>query len=738
MSIRFRSSAGLCAAAALLALAPSAPSQQQQQQQITLERIFTTRDFSAGASVPQWTADGESFVMLEPDTANDASDVWTVGISTGRRDRRIQGSRLVPEGQTRPIEIEDIAWSADARRALIYTNSQQVWRQRTKGTYYVYDLEAQRLIPVSRGQGWQQFAKLSPDGTRVGFVRDNNLFVTDLATGRETQLTRDGSDVIINGTFDWVHEEELDLRDGWRWSPDGKRIAFWRLDQTPVPVFTWINDLTGQYSRPVGLRYPKPGEPNSLARIGVIELESGNVTWMDTGSDTDIYLARMDWAESPNELVIQRMNRLQNRIDVMLADAVTGRSRTLFTDTDSAWVDVDDDLTWIRDGRELLWTSEREGYNQIYLYGRDGRLIRKLTREPWDVTGINGVDERGGWVYFTGTGGNPAERHLFRVRLDGSGQQRLTREPGTHSASVSPGGRRFVDVYSRAGVPPVTRLHNADGTLVRALGDNRRVEANLAATGARLPEFFRFRTPGGTELNGWMIKPASFDASRKYPVLIYVYGTPGAQTVTDAWGGSRYMWHQHLAQKGYIVASVDTRGTSGRGRAFEKAGYLAPATLVSDDLMDAVRYLGSLPYVDAGRIGMWGWSGGGYTTGLTVSRGGRLFKAGISVAPVTDWRLYDNIYTERFMRTPRENPEGYRSTSVLQYVDSMTANYLLIHGTADDNVHFQNSVQLADALQRAGKQFSFMLYPNKNHAIPGAQTQLHLFTLMTNWLQQNL
>lgn len=731
MTIRLRPAAAGIALAASVALAAPAPAQQ-----LTLERIFTTRDFSAGGFAPQWSDDGESFVVVETDPQTQASDVWTVGISTGKRDRRIQGSRLLAEGRTEPVEVEEIAWSADGRRALIYTNSQQVWRQRTKGTYYVWDQQAGRLVPLSRGEGWQQFAKLSPDGTRVGFVRNNDLFVVDLATGRETQLTRDGSDTVINGTFDWVHEEELDLRDGWRWSPDGKRIAYWRLDQSPVPVFTWVDDLAGQYSRPVGLRYPKPGEPNSRVRIGVVDAAGGETRWMDTGEGE--YLARMDWAESPDELVIQRMNRLQNRIDVLLTDANTGRSRTVFSDTDSAWVDVDDDLTLVRGGRQILWTSEREGYNQIYLYGRDGKLVRKLTREPWDVTYVNGVDERGGWVYFTGTGGNAAERHLFRVKLDGTGLQKLTREPGTHSASVSPDGRWFVDVYSRAGVPPVARLHRADGGLVRALSDNGRAQANLQAAGVRAPEFFRIPTGDGAEMNALMVRPAGFDATKKYPVLFYVYGTPGAQTVTDAWGGSRYLWHQLLAQKGYIVVSVDTRGTGNRGRAWEKAGYGRAGVTVTDDLMTAARWMAAQPYVDPARIGMWGWSGGGYTTGLSLARGGKLYRAGISVAPVTDWRLYDNIYTERFMGLPQDNAAGYDATSVVKLAPGITADYLLVHGTADDNVHFQNSVQLADALQAAGKQFSFMLYPNKNHGIPGAQTQLHLFTMLTDWLEENL
>lgn len=732
MNIRYRSAAGVWAAVALLAVAPPAVSQE-----LTVQRIFGSREFAAGGFYPQWSSDGESFVVVEPGGQN-ATDVWSVGISTGKRDRRIQGTALVPAGRTAPIQVEELAWSADARRALIYTNSQQVWRQRTKGTYYVFDQQTGKLTPVSTGEGWQQFAKFSPDGTRVGFVRNNDLFVVDVATGRETQLTHDGSETIINGTFDWVYEEELDLRDGWRWSPDGKSIAFWRLDTSPEPIFTWVDYLSGVYTKPVGLRYPKPGEPNAKVQIGVIDLASGRTRWMDTGAGPDDYLARMDWAASSTELVVQRLNRHQDRLDVALTDVGTGRSRVIFSDTDPAWVNVDDDLTFLNGGQQVLWTSQRDGYNQIYLYGRDGKLVRKLTPQSWDVTGIEGVDEQGGWVYYTGTGGSPMERHLFRVRLDGSGFQKLTREPGTHTVSVSPNGKRYVDIHSRAGVPPVSRLYSADGGLIRVLSENTQVASKLAAARLRTPEFITVPASDGTRLNAWVIRPPNFDASRRYPVLLYEYGTPGSQTVVDAWGGSTYMWHQLLAQKGYIVASVEARGSSGNGRAWEKAGYLRQGEVVHKDLTDAVRYLGTLPYVDASRIGMWGWSGGGYTTAYNLTRGGSLFRAGISVAPVTDWRLYDNLYTERFMRTPQENAEGYRRSSAITYTDSLTARYLLVHGTSDDNVHFQNSVQLANALERSGKQFQFMLYPGRNHSISGGNTSMHLFTMMTDWIEKNL
>lgn len=716
----------LYAAAALL-LWSGSPAQGQSE--LTVEAIFGSEELRPAGVDAQWMPEGSRYTYVEE------GGLVAEDPRTGRRTVLVEGQALVPAGADEPIEIEGYDWSPDGRKLLIYTNAQRVWRAKTKGIYYVYDLDTRVLRPLSTREGWQQFAKWSPTGDRIGFVRDNDVFVVDLPGFQERALTTDGSDVIINGTFDWVYEEELGLRDGWRWSPDGRRIAFWRLDQSDVGVFTWVDDLTGAYSEAVELRYPKAGEAPALARIGVVDAAGGAPTWLEIGGAADDYLARMEWAASPDEVVVQRLNRLQNRIDVLLADARTGTARVVFSDTDPAWVDVDDDFTWVAGGRQFLWTSEREGFNQIYLHARDGSLIRKLTSDEMDVTAVNGVDERGGWVYYTAAV-EPRERQLFRVRLRGGQPERLTDERGFHGLSLDPGGRFFIHRHSRAGVPPVIAVREADGDLVRVLEDNAELRRRLDALGLNAPEFFEFTAPDGLVLDGWIIRPPDFDPAREYPVLMYVYGTPGAQTVTDAWGANRYLWHQLLAQKGYIVASVDARGSGGRGRAFEKAGYLRQGEVVTDDQIAAARWLAALPYVDEDRIGMWGWSGGGYTTGLALARGGDLFRAGISVAPVTDWRLYDNLYTERFMRTPAENPEGYDRTSVIELAPGITADYLLIHGTADDNVHFQNAVQLAAALQDAGTQFEFMIYPNEAHAISGRQ--VHLFELMTNWLLEHL
>ncbi|HLM68200.1 MAG TPA: S9 family peptidase [Longimicrobium sp.] len=721
----------------VLAAAPLAAQQQATPpSQLTVERIFASGDFRL-QTLPtiQWMDDGQRYTFVDP-----AGDLVVEDAATGRREVLVAAASLVPRGAQRPLPIEDYEWSGDERRLLIFTNTERVWRTNTRGEYFVWDLDRRTLAPVTTQPGLQMFAKWSPDGSKVGFVRDNDLYVVDLASGRETRLTRDGSEQIINGTFDWVYEEELGLQDGWRWSPDGQRIAFWRMDQSRVGTFHMIQETDSLYSQPIALRYPKAGTPNPVARIGVVSVNGGATTWMDTGSDPEVLLSRMEWAASPSEVVIQRMNRIQNRVDVMMADAATGRSRTLFTDVDSAWIDIRSNvLEWVNGGRNFVWSSDRDGWQHLYLYNRDGTPARQLTRGAWDVTRVMGIDSAGGWIYFGAAEEGPMQRHVYRVRLNGrGGVEQLSREPGTHSATLSPAGTYYLETYSTISTPTVTRLHRSDGAPVRVLADNQRVRDAVAALAIRAPEFVTIPARDGTLLNAWVIRPADFDPAKKYPVLMYVYGGPGSQTVTDAWGGTRYLWHQSLAQQGYVVVSVDNRGTAGRGRAFEKAVYMKLGEYEASDQIAAATWLARQPWVDAGRLGIWGWSYGGYATSYTMTRPDSPFRAGIAVAPVADWWLYDTIYTERFMRTPQENPEGYRRSAPVNHAADLRGRLLIVHGTGDDNVHFQNSVRLANALQAAGKQFQFMAYPNRTHSISGGRTSAHLYTLMTDWIKANL
>lgn len=703
-------------------------------QQLTVESIYASNEFRTQGAGLDFHTDGENVLVFE--RSDTATDVWLEGIRTGEREQLIEGRLLVPAGATAPILIEDIDFSTDRSHALIFTNSERVWRLNTLGEYYVYDLEQRTLTPVSVTGGKQMFAKLSPDASTVGFVRDNNLFVTDLRTGTEKQLTFDGSEDIINGTSDWVYEEELDLRDAWRWSPDGRAIAYWRFDQSPIETFYMIDELGGQYAEPIPLRYPKAGTENSSVQVRVVEVASG-ATKTITQVDGNSYIPRVDWAESPHELVIQRLNRPQNRLEVLLADVRSGELRTVFVETDDAWVDVDDDLIWLDDGRRFLWTSERDGYNHVYLYDRNGSVLRQLTDGDWDVLSVLGADERRGWLYYTSAQPTPMERQLFRVRLDGSRTERLTKESGSHSIAMSPDYSYYVDTWSQAGVPPTTRLFSTDGRLSRVLAENANLAQKLERMKLQRPEFFQFQTTDGVTLNGYIIKPPDFNPNRRYAALLYVYGGPGSQTVTDAWGGSRYLWHQLLAERGILVVSVDNRGTGARGRDFKKITYLNLGEYETRDQAEAARYLGTLPYVDASRIGIWGWSYGGYMTALSMMNSDR-FAAGVSVAPVSDWKLYDTIYTERFMRTPADNPDGYRESSAIEKAGQLEGELLVVHGTGDDNVHFQNTTQLINALQAENEQFDMMIYPNRTHSISGGNTTVHLFNKITSWLLENL
>src|SRR5213595_3242997 len=702
---------------------------------LTVHAIWGSREYASDLVDITWMKDGKAYTAIEQDASGN-TDLYQVDALTGMKRLLVRGADLVPPGGGKPIVIEEYRFSGDGSKLLLFTNSARVWRQNTKGTFYVWDLAGKRLGPVSARPGYQQFAKFSPDGRMVGFVRDNNLYVTDLATGAETALTTDGGENVINGTSDWVYEEELDLRDAFRWSPDGSRIAFWRLDQSAIRPF-YLQDFDSLYAPLVLVRYPKSGTANSDVTIGVVELGTGRTSWVDLGLDKDIYVAAMDFAGSPDEVWLTRLNRHQNRLDLMLADAKSGASRVIMTDRDSAWVDANQPH-WIAGGKQFLFLSEREGYDQVYLFNRDGSLVRRVTPGGWDVFELLGADEQAKVLYFTGAIDGPLARPLLRIGLDGKGLTRISTEPGTHGVQFNPTFQMYVDTYSRAGVPPVQTLRRADGTLVRTIADDAKLAAQVTALGVNRPEFITIRTADGVELNAWVIKPKGFDPSRRYPLLMNVYGGPGSQTVTDSWGGPNYLWHQLLAQDGYLIASVDNRGTGGRGARFMKMTYLHLGRYETADQIAAARWFATQPYVDPDRIGIWGWSYGGYMASRSMFLGRGVFKAALVVAPVTDWRFYDTIYTERYMRTPGENASGYDESSSLAYADSLKGSLLLVHGTGDDNVHFQNSVRLVERLEGANKQFDMRIYHNKTHAIAGGNTRENLYGLFTAWLKSHL
>ncbi|MGB7295208.1 MAG: S9 family peptidase [Candidatus Aminicenantales bacterium] len=716
---------------------------------LTLDRLFVSSEFlPARYGLARWMKDGKSYTTVENSAAiKDGKDIVLYSAETGKREVLIPAARIIPPGETKPLPIDNYEWSADGKRLLLFTNSQRVWRQNTRGDYWVLDLAAGTLQKLGAGLEPQSlmFAKFSPRGHRVAYVSGNNIYAEDLASERITPLTTDGSETLINGTFDWVYEEEFGLRDGFRWSPDGASIAFWQLDSSAVNNFHMINNTADLYPRVITFRYPKVGERNSACRVGVVGASGGEVRWFEIpGDPSDNYIARMDWAANSREIMIQRLNRLQNKNEVMIGDAAGGGVRTVFTDSDECWVEVCDSVHWLGNGRRFTWVSERDGWSHVYDVPRQGEP-KLVTPGGYDVLGVEAVDEKGGWVYFMASPDNPTQRCLFRTRLDGRRKaERITpaNQPGTHSYQISPTAQWAFHTYSSFGVPPVTELIRLPKHVsVRTLAGNGDLRAKVEVLKRQTGEFFRIDIGDGVELDGWCLKPPDFDPGKKYPVLFYVYGEPAGQTVLDRWDGNRYLWHLMLTQQGYIVASIDNRGTPApRGRAWRKSIYRQIGILASADQAAAVKaLLRKWPFIDSGRVGVWGWSGGGSMTLNAMFRYPDLYKTGIAVAFVSDQRLYDTIYQERYMRLPEDNEEGFKNGSPITYASQLKGNLLIIHGTGDDNVHYQSFEKLVNELVADRKRFTMMAYPNRSHGIhEGENTTIHLYELMTGFLRDHL
>ncbi|MGH7580125.1 MAG: S9 family peptidase, partial [Gemmatimonadales bacterium] len=683
----------------------------------------------------------------EPDSAG-ARSLVRYDAASGRRDVWVPAARLVPPGDTLPLLIQDYAVAPDGKRLLVFTNTRKVWRYHTRGDYWVLDLESGALHQVG-GEGATEatlmFAKFSPDGGRVGYVREHDLYVEDLDGGAITRLTRDGSATTINGTFDWVYEEELSLRDGWRWSPDGRRIAFWQLDASGVGDFHLVNNTDSLYSRVISVQHPKAGTTNSAGRVGIVAAAGGAPVWLAVpGDPRNNYIARMDWAAGSSEVLIQHLNRAQNTIRLMLGNAATGAVRTVLTERDDAWLDVVDDVVWLDQGREFTWVSERDGWRHVYRVSRDGTRVRPVTHGSFDVIQVQTVDQRRGWHYYIASPDDPGQRYLYRSRLDGKGRpQRLTptRQPGWHDYNASADAGWAVHTWSSFGHPPATDVvrlptHEVKRTLV----DNQGLREALDGIERPRSSFFRVDAGPGLELDGWIMRPPAFDSTRRYPLLFFVYGEPAGQTVVDAWTGEEYLWHAMLTQLGYVVVSVDNRGTPApRGRAFRKAAYQKIGVVSSADQAAAAEVIRAWPGVDSSRVGVWGWSGGGSTTLNLMFRYPGRYHVGMSVAPVPDMRLYDTIYQERYMGLPQENEAAYREGSPLTYAGRLRGKLLLVHGTGDDNVHYQGSERLINALVAAGRPFTLMAYPNRSHCIcEGEGTELHLYRLLTTYLTEHL
>ena len=715
-----------------------------------MQRIYGSPEFAAQPFGPsRWLGDGGAYTTLEPAGDGGGKDIVRYDVERGTREILIPASALVPSGGDEPLEVEDYSWSPDGRKLLVFTNTQPVWRLNTRGDYWVLDRDGRSLKKLGGADAKPStlmFAKFAPDGGRVAYVRENNLYVEDLASGRITALTTDGSRTMINGTFDWVYEEELMnyIADGWRWSPDGRSIAYWQLNADSVRNFSLINNTDSLYSRVIPVQYPKVGETNSAARVGVVSAAGGPTRWLEVeGDPRNHYIARMDWAASSTEVYLQRLNRLQNRTEVMLGNAATGKVTPVLVEQDSTWIDVVDDVVWLDNGKSFTWVSDRDGWNHVYVVSRDGKKTRLVTKGDFDVLDVQAIDTKGGWLYYVASPENPVQRYLFRTRLDGKGKpERLSpaREPGTHVYDVSPGYRYAIETYSTIKDPPIIRLVRLPNhQSIRTLVDNQQLRGRINAVRRGAVEWLSLEAEDGARMPGVLMKPADFDSTRKYPLLFFVYGGPGNTEVLDKWGGY-YLWHTMLTQKGYLVATVDNRGTPAPlGKKFRKAIYGQLGVIETRDQATAARAMLQRPYVDPARVGIWGWSYGAFMALNTLFQHGDLYRTAVAVSPVTHWALYDNVYTERYNGLITDNRAGYDRGSPLSYVKGMRGNLLLIHGSGDDNVHYQNSEMLINALVAANRPFEMMEYPNRTHCnCQGKGTTAHLFDLVTRFLDRNL
>jgi dipeptidyl-peptidase-4 len=641
--------------------------------------------------------------------------------------------------------FDGYAFSGDEQYLLIETESESIYRYSFLANYFLYHIPTKKTIPLTDfKKGKQMLAEVSPDGKHVAFVRDNNLFVVEIASMLETQVTRDGvKNKIINGATDWVYEEEFALVKGFEWSPAGNRIAFLRFDETNVREFSM--DIFGElYPEQQRFKYPKAGEANSVVSLYVYDLGLGQSRKVDMGSNADQYIPRIEWTKNNDQLCAMRMNRHQNKLEFLVTDLMakslnTVPTKVVFTEQADTYIDVSDALTFLSDG-SFIWLSERDGYNHLYLFDATGVVKKQITKGAWDVIDFYGIDEVTQTAYYTSSMVSAMEQHVYSVNFkkQPAAPVRMSLQKGNNSAEFSKGFKFYILMHSDANTPTDFALFNSKGKLIRMLKDNASLKERMLKYNLTKKEFFTFKNSTGIDLNCWMMKPSNFDSSKKYPVLVAIYGGPGSNTVSDAWGGRGHLWHQLLCQQGYIVVSCDPRGTQYRGREFKHSTYMNLGKLETEDFIDFAKYLGGQSYVDASRIGIQGWSYGGYMTSSCMTKGADFFKAGIAVAPVTNWKYYDSIYTERFMRTPQENSGGYENNSPINFVKSLKGKFLLVHGSADDNVHYQNSMDMITALVAANKQFDMFVYPNKNHGIAGGNTRLHLYTRMTQFLTDNL
>ncbi len=696
----------------------------------------------------KWSADGNSYLTSE--------DGGIVKYTLPTLDKSVVVAKdlLTPAGSDTPLKVEGFSITDDGNRAMIYTNSKRVWRAKTRGDYWLLDLGTKSLKQLGKGRPASSlmFAKLSPDGTKAAYVSERNVYVEDLSTGSIKKLTDDlGTKKLINGTFDWVYEEEFFCRDGFRWAPDSKSIAYWQIDANKIRDFYMINNTDSVYSQIVPVEYPKVGDPPSPARIGVVDIANAKTTWMNVpGDPAQHYIVRMEWTPDGKEVILQQLNRKQNESKIMLCNPGSGAAKTIFTETDEAWVSTvnewSNDATgwyWLDGGQRFLWPSEKDGWMHLYLLSRDGKKETLLTPGNYDVISLNRIDEKGGMVYFTASPNSAIQKYLYKVPLNGKGKAEQVSPatmPGTHGYTISTNGKyarwTFSNYYTqqmRTWVElPSHKVLAGQKDLAKDFDPKAKEDSNV--------EFFKVTTEDGVEMDGWMKKPTNFDPNKKYPVVFYVYGEPASATVSDSYGAANdFIYSGDMSEDGYVHISIDNRGTpSPKGRAWRKSIYRKIGQVnIRDQAMGAKKLL-EAPYMDTSRVAVWGWSGGGSSTLNLMFQYPEIYKTGVSIAPVTSSLFYDNIYTERYMGLPQENMADYTAGASITHAKNLKGNLLLIHGTGDDNVHFQNAEMLVNELVKHNKQFQYMAYPMRSHGLSeGEGTFLHLSTMVSKFLKEN-
>lgn len=715
---------------------------------LTVEAIYDSQTYQAGRVAPtRWLADGSGYTTLEDNANGAGQDLVKYHPQTQERTVVASAADLTPANASAPLEVADYQWSADGNKLLIFTNTKRSWRTHTLGDYWVLDLTSKRIQQLggNANPSTLQFAKFDPQGNRVAYVRENNIYVEQLSSGDIRALTTSGNDTIVNGTFDWVNEEEFFLRDGFRWSPDGQSIAYWQLDTEGTPLFTMINNTDELYPTLKQFPYPKVGETNASMRIGVIPASGGNTRWMNIpGDPRQHYLVRMDWAGNSSQLLIQQLTRRQHINRVFLTNASSGQARELLRESTESWAEYVDDVKFLDQGKSFTWLSERSGWRHLYRVERDSGRMSAITRGNWDVIEVLNINQDSGWAYFIASPDSPLQRYLFRASLDGSGKlERLTPDqPGTHSYSLSADAKYAVHTYSALETLPVTQMITLPKhEPVRTILAHEEQQQAFDELPRGEVSFFQVEARDGLKLDGLLMKPVNFDPNKTYPILFYVYGEPWGQTVADAWRGHPFLWHTMLTQQGYIVASIDNRGTkTPRGFEWRRSIYQQLGVVTVRDQYDALQeMLARWDFIDADRVGIWGHSGGGSQTLNALFRYPQAYDMGMALAPVPDLTLYDTIYQERYSGLLPDAAASYEETSAITHAENLAGDLLLVHGTGDDNVHFQGSERLVNELIKHGKQFDFFAYPNRTHGISeGEGTSVHLRQMMTDFVHKHL